>query len=370
MKTLIVLAHPEPDSFTASLARHGAATLRGAGHDVDLADLYRMRFDPISDRRNFRMAANADQFDQQLEERFAADHDSFAPSLQVEMDRLAACDLLILQFPIWWLGMPAIMKGWIDRVFAIGRTYGGGRWFDRGWMRGKQAMLAVTIGGTEQAYSRDGIYGPVEDVLRPINHGILRILRFRRGRAVHRLCPRPQRPGRADPDIRPLRAAPRENRQCSAPADDSLRRLRTVRTQKIPCCVALTSVAAMSRPAMHAETLMTATTPALTDFEALSFDCYGTLIDWETGLLAALEPLLARAAARPPTDDVLEAYGAAEFEAEQAYPGDPYPRILSRVWQALASEWEVADDAEERERFAQSVGEWPAFPDTVEALSA
>ena len=65
------------------------------------------------------------------------------------------------------------MKGWIDRVFAIGRTYGGGRWFDRGWMRGKQAMLAVTIGGTEQAYSRDGIYGPVEDVLRPINHGIL-----------------------------------------------------------------------------------------------------------------------------------------------------------------------------------------------------
>jgi NAD(P)H dehydrogenase (quinone) len=173
MKTLIVLAHPEPDSFTASLARHGAATLRGAGHDVDLADLYRMRFDPISDRRNFRMAANADRFDQQLEERFAADHDSFAPSLQVEMDRLAACDLLILQFPIWWLGMPAIMKGWIDRVFAIGRTYGGGRWFDRGWMRGKQAMLAVTIGGTEQAYSRDGIYGPVEDVLRPINHGIL-----------------------------------------------------------------------------------------------------------------------------------------------------------------------------------------------------
>jgi 2-haloacid dehalogenase len=91
----------------------------------------------------------------------------------------------------------------------------------------------------------------------------------------------------------------------------------------------------------------------LNHFEALSFDCYGTLIDWETGLLAALEPLLARAVARPPTDDVLEAYGAAEFEAEQAYPGDPYPRILSRVWQALASEWEVADDAEERERFAQ-----------------
>jgi 2-haloalkanoic acid dehalogenase type II len=113
---------------------------------------------------------------------------------------------------------------------------------------------------------------------------------------------------------------------------------------------------------------MTVATSALTDFEALSFDCYGTLIDWETGLLEALEPLLARAGVRPPTDEVLEAYGAAEFEAEQAHPADPYPQILSRVWRALASEWGIADDADERERFAQSVGEWPAFPDTVEAL--
>jgi 2-haloacid dehalogenase len=106
----------------------------------------------------------------------------------------------------------------------------------------------------------------------------------------------------------------------------------------------------------------------LNHFEALSFDCYGTLIDWETGLLAALEPLLARAVARPPTDDVLEAYGVAEFGAQQAHPGDPYPQILSRVWLALASKWGLADDADERERFARSVGEWPAFPDTVEAL--
>ena len=78
------------------------------------------------------------------------------------MDKLARCDLLVLQFPIWWLGMPAIMKGWIDRVFAIGRTYGGGRWFDRGMMAGKRAMLAVTVGGTDGAYSDLGIYGPID----------------------------------------------------------------------------------------------------------------------------------------------------------------------------------------------------------------
>ena len=178
MKFLCVLAHPEPASFTASLARHGLSALAKAGHAVELADLYATKFDPVSDRRNFTGSANPERYDQQLEERQASATGGYSTGLRSEMDRLAACDALILQFPIWWLGMPAIMKGWVDRVFAIGVTYGGGCWFDRGMMRGKRAMLAVTIGGTEQAYSSDGIYGPAADVLRPINHGILAFCGF------------------------------------------------------------------------------------------------------------------------------------------------------------------------------------------------
>ena len=178
MKVLCILAHPEPQSFTASLARRGMASLEAAGHSADLVDLYAAGFDPVSDRRNFIRAANPDRFDQQFEERSASESGGFATDVREQMDRLAACDLLVLQFPIWWLGMPAIMKGWIDRVFAIGVAYGGGRWFDRGMMRGKRAMLAVTIGGIEQAYSADGIYGPAADVLRPINHGILAFCGF------------------------------------------------------------------------------------------------------------------------------------------------------------------------------------------------
>ena len=108
--------------------------------------------------------------------------------------------------------------------------------------------------------------------------------------------------------------------------------------------------------------------PALNQFEALSFDCYGTLIDWETGLLAALEPLLARARPRPTRDGALEAYALAESAAEERYPAEPYPQILSRVWLDLSSQWDVADDPAERETFAGSVGDWPAFPDTAEAL--
>jgi len=178
MKFLCVLAHPEPASFTASLAHYGMRALEEEGHVVDAADLYAMQFDPVSDRRNFMGPFDPTRFDQQAEERFASANAGFSPDLQREMDRLSSCDVLVLQFPIWWLGMPAIMKGWIDRVFAIGRTYGGGRWFDRGIMRGKKAMLAVTIGGTKEAYSNDGIYGPALDVLRPINHGILAFCGF------------------------------------------------------------------------------------------------------------------------------------------------------------------------------------------------
>jgi len=177
-KFLFVLAHPEAASFTASLARHGMRALQARGHAAELSDLYRMDFDPISDRRNFAQAANPAYFSQQVEERFAAENGGFSADLQREMDRIAACDVLVFQFPLWWLGMPAIMKGWIDRVFAVGRTYGGGRWFDRGMLRGKKAMLAVTVGGTADAYSDDGIYGPIADLLRPINHGVLAFCGF------------------------------------------------------------------------------------------------------------------------------------------------------------------------------------------------
>ena len=113
---------------------------------------------------------------------------------------------------------------------------------------------------------------------------------------------------------------------------------------------------------------MTGTSPTLSQFEALSFDCYGTLIDWETGLLEALEPMLVRASPRPSNTQVLEAYAAAEGEAETAHPTDPYPEILSRAWLTLAKRFGVADSAVERERFAHSVGNWPAFPDTSDAL--
>jgi NAD(P)H dehydrogenase (quinone) len=99
-------------------------------------------------------------------------HDGVVPELKVEMDKLAWCDVLIFQFPLWWLGLPAILKGWVDRVFAVGRAYGGGRWFDTGMFAGKRAMCLVTVGGLADVYSDRGVYGPIEGILFPVHRGI------------------------------------------------------------------------------------------------------------------------------------------------------------------------------------------------------
>ena len=178
MHVLIVHAHPDPESFNGAMTRRAVEVLTGTGHAVTVSDLYAMRFDPVSDRRNFTTVADLRYLRLQAEEVYAAGHDGFVPELQAEMDKVAACDLLIVQFPIWWLGLPAILKGWVDRVFACGRAYGGGRYFDRGVFRGKRAMCSVTVGGSKDAYSEKGYYPEIEDILFPMHCGIFGFIGF------------------------------------------------------------------------------------------------------------------------------------------------------------------------------------------------
>ena len=90
-------------------------------------------------------------------------------------------DALILVFPLWWMSMPAILKGWVDRVYSYGFAYGVGehsdaRWGDRygeGRLAGKRAMLVAVAGGWATHYGPRGINGPIDDLLFPINHGVL-----------------------------------------------------------------------------------------------------------------------------------------------------------------------------------------------------
>ncbi len=110
----------------------------------------------------------------------------------------------------------------------------------------------------------------------------------------------------------------------------------------------------------------------LSDFEVLSFDCYGTLIDWESGLITAYAGLRAKAgipAQGPERDKLLEAHARHESTQQQETPSRPYPHILEAVHAHVAHEYGVAASAGENAAFGASVGSWPAFADSAEALS-
>lgn len=105
----------------------------------------------------------------------------------------------------------------------------------------------------------------------------------------------------------------------------------------------------------------------LSDFKALSFDCYGTLIDWETGISAALLPLAERSGRSP--EELLEAFGPIEHDLEEIYPGMRYSELLERVYERLSDDVGVDADPVEAVAFGASVGDWPAFPDSADALT-
>jgi 2-haloacid dehalogenase len=107
----------------------------------------------------------------------------------------------------------------------------------------------------------------------------------------------------------------------------------------------------------------------LTDFRALSFDCYGTLIDWESGITAALAPLAAKSPLRRSREEMLESFARHESAQEAETPGLLYSELLARVHRRLAAEWGVAAAEEENRAFGASVGDWPAFPDSAAALA-
>ena len=106
----------------------------------------------------------------------------------------------------------------------------------------------------------------------------------------------------------------------------------------------------------------------LADFKVLSFDCYGTLIDWETGIWTALAPLAANSRAAPARDPALAAFARHETALEAEQPGAVYSDLLAEVHRRLAAEWGVVADEDEHGAFGASVGDWPAFPDSPPAL--
>lgn len=181
MNILIVYAHPEPRSLNGALKDFAVAHLQRAGHQVQVSDLYAMQWKAPLDAGDTLERLDEARFDPSQDSRHAFEHGLQSADIAAEQAKLLWADAVIFQFPLWWFSMPAIMKGWVERVYAYGFAYGVGehsdaRWGDRygeGTLAGKRAMLMVTTGGWESHYSARGINGPIDDLLFPIQHGVL-----------------------------------------------------------------------------------------------------------------------------------------------------------------------------------------------------
>ncbi|GAP82866.1 putative NAD H dehydrogenase [Rosellinia necatrix] len=181
MKVFVVFAHPEPQSLNGALLRVTVDELTAQGHEVRVSDLYAMRWKSQADRADFpRLPPDARlQVARASGEAYASG--GLTDDVEREQEKLRWADAVVFQFPLWWMGMPAILKGWFDRVYAFGFAYGLGehsdaRWGDRygeGTMLGKRALLVVTAGAWREHFSARGVNGPIDDVLFPITHGML-----------------------------------------------------------------------------------------------------------------------------------------------------------------------------------------------------
>lgn len=153
MNALWVLAHPDPHSLNSHLRNVGVRCLREAGWQVIESDLYAMQWNPI------------------LVDEGGAD-------VEVEQQKLRDADLVVLQFPLWWFSVPAIMKGWIDRVLESGfafdvidPTTGRARKYGDGGLVGKRGFVITTADDRPGSFTPRGISGHVDDMLWPILHG-------------------------------------------------------------------------------------------------------------------------------------------------------------------------------------------------------
>ncbi|MCE1240106.1 MAG: NAD(P)H-dependent oxidoreductase [Azonexaceae bacterium] len=181
MNVLIVFAHPEARSLNAAMRDVCVEELQAQGHTVQVSDLYAMRFKPVVDRDDFPLLPAGERLKVAAASQAGYAAGALTDDVLAEIAKLQWADALILHFPLWWYTMPAILKGWVERVFAYGFAYGVGehsdaKWGDRfgeGSLSGKRAMVITSTGGWQAHYSARGINGPLDDILFPINHNIL-----------------------------------------------------------------------------------------------------------------------------------------------------------------------------------------------------
>jgi NAD(P)H dehydrogenase (quinone) len=178
MRIFYIYAHPEPKSFNAALKNTAIDALKEKGHEVKLSDLYAMNFNPVLTASDFPEKKNPEFFNAFLEAIRASKTGAFAPDIKEEMEKVKWADIIVFQFPIYFTSMPAIMKGWIDRVLAPGFGFNPitNSAYDTGLFKGKSALLVTTAGSPKEAYSEGGAHGDLNKHLESITHCVFEFM--------------------------------------------------------------------------------------------------------------------------------------------------------------------------------------------------
>ncbi|XP_012589624.1 PREDICTED: ribosyldihydronicotinamide dehydrogenase [quinone] [Condylura cristata] len=178
-KVLIVYAHQEPRSFSGALKTAAERELSRQGCVVTVSDLYAMDFEPRATRQDIvGDLSTPEYFSYGVEVYEAYKKGSLSSDILAEQRKVREADLVIFQFPLYWVSVPAILKGWMDRVLCQGFAFDFPDFYDSGFLKNKRALLSLTTGGTADMYAKSGAIGDIRYFLWPIQHGVLHFCGF------------------------------------------------------------------------------------------------------------------------------------------------------------------------------------------------
>lgn len=169
--TFVIVAHPEPRSFTGSWARASLQASEELGHTVLYSDLVTDGFNPVESALCYDTAVNgtdAEPFDPLKAQERAAQSENLPTDVASEMQKILDANRLIIHFPLWWFGPPAILKGWLDRCLVHGALHNVDERFDRGRCQGKQVLFCVSTGASADECAYSGKEADVEMLLWPL----------------------------------------------------------------------------------------------------------------------------------------------------------------------------------------------------------
>lgn len=154
---LVVFAHPNiSSSFNAAILDKTKKSILDCGHNLEVSELYQMNWNATAGKNDFRQHLNSEEIHLINEQQNSLKNNLYENDLKQEMEKLARADYLIFIFPLWWASCPAVMKGWIDRVFSCDFAWGMKNMFHKGLMLGKRAAIFTSAGADEGEYSPEG----------------------------------------------------------------------------------------------------------------------------------------------------------------------------------------------------------------------